>query len=102
MALPNEHIFKKVHANAERMLEHQVLGWMSQPLENVTSPIPIQPFVAKVIEQCCTDIPPCEKPAVESGEMLVELRKLSRAYGTLYAKLRQAWALYYEQRGQAA
>ena len=37
MALPNEHIFKKVHANAERMLEHQVLGWMSQPLENVTS-----------------------------------------------------------------
>jgi hypothetical protein len=34
--------------------------------------------------------------------MLVELRKLSRAYGTLYVKLRQAWALFYEQRGQAA
>jgi|TARA_R110000744_G_scaffold231993_1_gene350076 hypothetical protein len=103
MALANEMLFKKVYSNAERMLEHQALGWMSQALEEVRSPIPIQPFVEKTLKQCSTKGLRCKKPDVETGEMLVVLKALSQtgAYGTLYANLITAWQIFYEQKSAA-
>jgi hypothetical protein len=103
MAIANEMLFKKVYANAERMLEHQVLGWMSQPLAEVRSPIPIQPFVEKTLAQCNTKGLSCKKPDVESGDMLLALNRLSKtgAYGTLYANLITAWQIFYEQKSAA-
>ena len=102
MTISNEWLFKQVHCNAERILEHQVFGWMSQPLTEVRSPIKIQPIVEQVAKKIGKDMR-CEKPDLDSGDMLLKLRELSQtgAYGVLFARLSLLWQAYYDSREAA-
>ena len=103
MTISNEWLFKRVYSNAERILEHQVFGWMSQPLDaEVLSPIKIQPIVEQVAKKIGKNMR-CEKPDLDSGDMLLKLRELSQtgAYGVLFARLSLLWQTYYDSREAA-
>ena len=41
--LIDKYIADRIAENAERMLEHQVLGWMAGPMNNTKSPFPLNP-----------------------------------------------------------
>lgn len=102
MTISNEWLFKRVYSNAERILEHQVFGWMSQPLEDFKSPIKVQPIVEQVAKKIGNDMR-CEKPDLDSGDMLLKLRELSQtgAYGALFARLSLLWQAYYDSKEAA-
>ena len=46
--LIDKYVADRIADNAERMLEHQVLGWMAGPMNNTKSPFPLQPLIDKV------------------------------------------------------
>ena len=101
--LIDKYIADRITDDAERMLKHQVLGWMVGPMKNTKSPFPLQPLIDKVKKIAIKEDMSCDMPAPESGEITVKLHDLSKtgAYGTLNRKLAQLIAEYNTQRDVA-
>ena len=101
--LIDKYVADRIADNAERMLEHQVLGWMAGPMNNTKSPFPLQPLIDKVKKIAIKEDMRCEMPDPESGGITIKLNELSKtgAYGTLNRKLAQLIAQYNTERNVA-
>jgi len=93
----------RISENAERMLEHQVLGWMAGPLNDTKSPFPLQPLVDKAVKVCIREDMRCAKPDKDTGGIALKLKELSQtgAYGFLNRNLAVLIHEYNMQRNAA-
>ncbi len=96
MKFPKEFHFKRVYENCERELEIQLLGWSARGVEPASSPWNLANLVKNHIAElgCKTDLT-CERPPEGSTEIVLAMKRLAPYYGSLYAKVRNMWALHY-------